>query len=205
VRRTFLGAAYVSPPREEFRDEHPLMNKLPHLPHPDSSPLDPQKFDEPLPESTLLRWTARLRLLTNGNVWRDLLAALGVACVLLTALLLGISKSGMVLVAGGSLFVGFVLLYVLIAAVIDRFGQFHATFVLTSRGVRSLAGRDLPFEQDVFIPYAHIAKIRLCDGSGSILVEGSLVEKPIRLYCTTENQDQVEEILREHCPSFIFA
>jgi len=206
------------------------MNKSPHLPRPDSCLLDSPEIDQAPPESILLSWRARVRWLTNGQVWRNVVAALGIACVLWTALLLSITKSGMALVAGGSPFAGFMLLFVLLAVVIDLFGRFHVRFVLTSQGVRSFserevraaadavfpvgmargkpgtvaAGRAVRCEQNIFIPYTHVAKIRLGEARHSILVEGSLIEKPIRLDCTAENYDQVEAILREHCPSFIF-
>jgi hypothetical protein len=117
------------------------------------------------------------------------------------------------------------LLYLLIAVVIDLCGGFKTTFALTTLGVRSIAGKgagyaaDAAFwtglltgkmgplgagalaksEQNVFLQYANIAKVKFNPRSRSILVKGGLVDKPIRLYCTAENYGSAEAIVREKC------
>jgi len=201
------------------------MNKLPHLPHPEKSPLD-----EPEPEAIHLTWQARIRLLANDHVWCNMLAAFGIACGLLTVLFLVISKSLMALAVGGGAFAGFMLLYLLIAMVIDLCGGFRVTFALTSLGVRSIAGQgvhhvaDAAFwagvlagkpgamgaglaaksEQNVFIPYASVTKIKPSPRSRTILVNGGFIDKPIQLYCTADNYALAEAILRECCPGVAF-
>ncbi|MDR3401334.1 MAG: hypothetical protein P4L99_02460 [Chthoniobacter sp.] len=201
------------------------MNNLPHLLHPEKTPLD-----EPEPEAILLTWQAHIRLLTNGHVWLNIFAAFGISCVLMTILFLVISKSIMAIAVGSVIFAGFMLLYLLIAIVIDLFGGFRTTFALTSQGVRSIAGKhaqhaaDAAFwagilagkpgaigaglgakaEQNVFIPYASVTKIKLSAQSRTILVKGGFVDKPIRLYCNAENHAHAEAILQEKCPGGAF-
>jgi len=196
------------------------MNQQPHLLHPKGFPLE-----EPEVESIHLAWPARIHLLTNGHVWLNMLAVLGISCGLMTILFLAISKSAMALAVGGAVFAGFMLLYLLIAVVIDLFGGFRTTFALTSRGVRSIAGRhaqhagDAAFwagiltgspgavaaglsaqsERNVFIPYASVTKIQPCPGSHTILVKGGYLDKPIRLYCAADNYAQAEALLRKQC------
>lgn len=176
-------------------------------------------------EQVLLAWDTRIKLLGNAHVWANILAAFGISSALLTILLLVISKSVGALAVGGGIFGGFMLLYLMIAVVIDLCGGFKTTFALTTLGVRSVAGKQAGYaadaafwaglltgklgamgagvlaksEQNVFLQYANIAKVKLRPRSRSILVKGGLVDKPIRLYCTAENYGRAGAILREKC------
>jgi len=182
------------------------------------------------PEQLWLAWEARIRVLLNPAVWGGVLAAFGISSCLLSVLMLFISKSPWALAIGGGLFLFFMVLFVLIGAVIDLFGGFRTTFALTTHGVRSIAGKgagraaDAAFwggvllgsaagagagllaksEQNVFIPYGEVTKVKIRSGRRYIVVKGGFMQKPIGLYCTPENFAQTEAILRQLCTAAQF-
>lgn len=184
----------------------------------------------PAPESgetVLVAWTTSIRLLTNAEVWRPVLLAFGISAAALGVLMTVISRSPQGMLVALAIFAFLMVLYVMIAVVIDLFGGLAATFALTSLGVRSRAGSGarsasaLAFwtgvlagkpglagagmlaetEQDVAIPYADVTSLRIEPTRRYVHVRGGLVSKPLGLYCTPENYDRVVAILNERCPS----
>lgn len=187
--------------------------------------------DPTSPEQLLLAWDGRIRMLLNPEAWGGLLAALGIPCGLLTALAYFVSKSSEALLFGGGIMLFFLVIIVLVGAVIDLGGGFRVKFALTTRGVRSLMGRGARTaadaaiwtgilsgslgavgggllaraEQNVFIPFADVRKVRLRPGRGFIRIKGGFLDKPIGLYCTKDRYAQAETILRQRCPGADFA
>ncbi len=176
-------------------------------------------------EELRLAWDNRIRILLNPSVWGGVLAAFGISTCLFTALMLAISKSPWALVVGGGIFTFFMAVFVVVGLAIDLFGGFRTTFALTTHGVRSIAGKgagraaDAAFwtgvllgsagaagagllaksERNVCIPYGEVTKVKFKPGRRYILVKGGFLQKPIGLYCTPENYDQAEAILRQEC------
>jgi hypothetical protein len=149
--------------------------------------------------------------------------AFGIPCVLLGIFLAVIAKRpefALIVPLGGmGILMG---IFVLVGVVIDLFGGFKVVFFLTSHGVRSVAGKGAKAaattafwmgaltgrpgvagagllaesEQNVFIPWQEVTKIKVKTWRRFILVKREWGYKPIGLYCTPENFPQVMEILR---------
>lgn len=175
------------------------------------------------PEQLHLTWETRIRLLANPSVWGSMLMVFGIPSVLLGIFLAFIAKRPefALLVPLGSLAV-LLGIYVLVAIVIDLFGGFKVVFFLTSQGVRSVAGKGAKAaataafwsgaltgnpgmagagllaesEQNVFIPWKDITKIKVKTWRRYILIKREWGDKPIALYCTPENFAQTMDILR---------
>jgi hypothetical protein len=148
----------------------------------------------------------------------------------MTGLFLAISKSPWALLVGAGVFAFLMAIFVVVGLVIDLFGGFRTTFALTTTGVRSIAGKgagraaDTAFwagvlagsasvagagmlaksEQNVFIAFRDVTKVKLRPGRRYILVKGGFVQKPIALYCLPDNYPQAEAILRQQCPGAKF-
>lgn len=176
-------------------------------------------------EQVLMTWPARIRVLANASVWSGMAMALGIPGVALGILVAVISKRPeyALLVPAVVLSVTFAI-FILVGVVIDLFGGFQVTFVLTTDGVRSLSGKGARAastaavvvgvlagsagaagagllarsEQDVFIAWKDVSKIRPNLKRRYILVKGGWADKPIGLYCTAENFDAVMRIVQDH-------
>jgi hypothetical protein len=182
------------------------------------------------PEQLLLTWEGRIRLLANSGVWKSILMAFGIPSMLLGVLVGFVTKRpeyglAVPLVAMAVLLT----IYLLVAAVIDLFGGFKVTFFLTTRGVRSVLGRGpqavsttailmglftgkhggvatgvlAKSEQNVFIPWTDITKIKVSPGRRSILIKREWGYKPIELYCTPDNFPEAMTILRQYAGNLV--
>ena len=175
------------------------------------------------PEQLHLTWETRIRILTNPTVWTSMLLALGIPGVLLGIFVAVIAKRPeyALLVPLGLLSILFGI-FIMVGLVIDLFGGFKAVFFLTSHGVRSVAGKGAKAastaaalagifsgnpglagagllaesEQNVFIPWKDITKLKVKTWRRFIMVKREWGYKPIGLYCTPENFSQVMEIFR---------
>jgi hypothetical protein len=182
-------------------------------------------------EVVLRSWQARVRVLTNPAAWRGILLCLGISSLLLGILLIFISKSLKGLLVAALIFGGLMFLFVLIGGIIDIFGGFRVHFILTSLGVRSISGKGAKAsanaaiiggiltgsfgamgagslarsEQNVFIPYGEVTKVRISSRRQYILVKGGLQQKPIGLYCNKNTFTDILALIRERCPSAQFA
>ena len=198
----------------------------PFVAAPDSQPGEFDTEDERI----LLTWNARIRVLFNPSVWGGLLAAVGIPSVFLSLLMFSVSRQADSLLFGVVIFTGVMVMFVVITAVIDLFGGFRVVFALTTNGVRSVSGKGAKAaastafwaglllgkasvagtgllaesEQDVFIPYSEVTKVKVRPGRRYILVKGGFLQKPIGLYCTPENFAQAEAFIRQHCPTSRF-
>lgn len=175
------------------------------------------------PEGVLLVWESRIRVLANRNIWTSMLVVLGIPSVLLGVLIAFAAEQVelAVYVPLGFMAVSFGI-FVLVGLAIDLFGGFRATFILTTEGVRSIAGKGAKAaanaailagaltgrpgvagagflaksEQNVFIPWKNVksAKVR----GRYVLIKGPWGDKPIGLYCTPENFAQVQDIVARY-------
>lgn len=180
---------------------------------------------EPTPEqeTVLQTWDARVRVLTNPSAWFGVSVSLGGGALVLGILFLFISKSPKGLLVAAAIFCGLMLLFVLIAGVIDLFGGFRVRFILTDQGVRSRTGAGAKAaaeaalvggiltgshaaiavgtaarsEQDVFISWGEISRVKVSERRRYVLVKGSMLQKPVGLYCTADNFATVLGTLRE--------
>lgn len=177
----------------------------------------------PAPEQAYLTWETRIKVLANPSIWLSLLMAFGIPSVLLGILIGVIAKNPVYallipLVGTG----GFLLIFVLVGLVIDLFGGFKVIFALTTHGVRSMSGKVAKAtsaaavltgimtgnlgamgagllaesEQNVFIPWGAVTKVKVAAGRRVLTVKREWGFKPIALYCTRENYAQVLEIFR---------
>lgn len=178
-------------------------------------------------EIHLLTWNSRIKVLFNPSAWRGVSLAFGVGAVLLAILFSAITQSMAGFYLGAGLFAGFMVIFLIVACFIDLFGGFHARFTLTSLGVHSQSGKGAKAaadaavlvgalsgnlsamgagklaraEQDVFIPFESITKVRANTKRRSILIKGSWWDKPINLVCDENNFDEVIRILKVNCHS----
>jgi len=179
--------------------------------------------DTSLPEQVYLTWETHIKVLNNPGIWSSMLMALGIPSVLLGILVGVVARNALYalmipLVAGG----GLLLIFVFVGIVIDLFGGFKVIFVLSSYGVRSLSGKVAKAtatvtmiagllggsttafasgalaesEQNVFIPWDAITSVKHKASRRFLLIKRAWGYKPIGLYCTPENHQQVLELVR---------
>ena len=175
------------------------------------------------PEQLHLTWETRIRVLTNPNVWFSMLLALGIPSVLLGILFAFLAKRPVyaLLVPLVSMSVLFGI-FILVALVIDLFGGFKAIFFLTTHGVRSVSGKGAraastaavvmgvlagnasavgagllaESEQNVFIAWKDITRLKVKARRRFVLIKREWGFKPIGLYCLPANFQQVLDIFR---------
>jgi len=178
-------------------------------------------------ETVALAWEARVRVLTNRSAWTSMGLAVGIPALLLAALMAVITRSVAGVALAAVAFAVILVIFVLVAGVIDAFGGFRVGFVLSSRGVRSTSGKAsraavaaaqvggllsgkpgllgsgllARSEQDVFIPYPQVTRLKVNARRRYVVVRGDWAQKPIGLYCTAENFPEVLRLLRENCPA----
>jgi len=182
-------------------------------------------------EVVLHTWEARVRVLSNPSAWSGITLSLGGGALGLGILFVAISKSVAGLYVAGAIFGGLMLVFVLVGGVIDLCGGFRVRFAITSRGVRSVSGKGARAaanaalvggiitgsltgmaagqlarsEQDVFIPYGEVTKVKVSGWRRYILVKGHWGQKPIGLSCRIDDFSQILHILRERCSSVQFS
>lgn len=184
-----------------------------------------------IPEEVVLcSWEAAVRVLSNPSAWRGVALSLGGGALGLGILFTFISKSIKGLYLGAGLFGGLMFIFVLVGGIIDIFGGFRVNFILTSQGVRSISGKGAKAaaqtaviggilagsltgmaagtaaksEQNVFILYSEVTKVKVNSRRRYILVKGDWSQKPIGLYCNKENFTGVLHLLQERCSSSQF-
>jgi hypothetical protein len=181
-------------------------------------------------EVVLHSWEARVHVLSNPAAWRGVAVSLGAGAFGLAVLFTIISKSMAGLYLGAGLFGGLMFVFVLVGAAIDLFGGFRTRFALTSYGVRSASGKGARAaattavvggiltgsltgmttgamarsEQDVFIPYGEVTKVKVNKRRQYITVRGSWSQKPIGLYCRNDDFASILHLLEKNCPSARF-
>ena len=127
----------------------------------------------------------------------------------------------------GGLFVFFAVIWAAVGAVFDIAGGFHASYTITSKGIyfssgktekdiadavtvlgilsgsagRTGAGLLARSEQDAFIGWSEVRKVKIREGKCYIFVRKGFGSKPIGLYCTEENFRPVLQAIRSHSPS----
>jgi hypothetical protein len=180
-----------------------------------------------LEESVLYSWDASVRVLSDPSAWRGVVLSLGGGALALGILFTFISKSVKGLYLATGLFGGLMLIFVVVGAIIDIFGGFRINFMLTSKSVRSMSGKGAKSaanaavvggilaghlaglaagslarsEQNVFILYNEVTKVKVNSRRRYILVKGDWSQKPIGLYCNEDNFTGVLHLLRERCSS----
>ncbi len=196
------------------------------------SGLDPERRDvDASGEQVLLTWPARVRVLTNPMVWAALLLAGGCGALVVGMVTAIASRSLAGLLLGAGVLALFLGLFVVIGLVVDLCGGFRVVFALTTAGVRSASGKGARSaaataavggalagnlaaagagllaagEQDVFIPYQAVTRVKVSEGRRYVLVKGGFGDKPIGLYCTAETLPQVVAELRQRCPGAAFS
>ena len=175
------------------------------------------------PDRPLLSWETRIKLLTNGQLWSTLLMVFGLSSALLGVLVGFITKNPLYGAAAPAIGIGgFIAVYLPIALVIDLIGGFAVVFVLSEQGARSLSGKlaknltgaavltsllagksgamgaalMAESEQNVFIPWSAVTKVTVKPGRRYVELKREWGFKPIGLYCTRENYEQVLETVR---------
>jgi len=169
-------------------------------------------------------------VLTNPAAWNGAVLSFGAGALFLGILFSLVAQSFKGLLLAGALFGGFMVLFIMIGAVIDLFGGFRVQFILSTLGLRSLSGKAAKAassaaviggvlagnlaavgagqlaksEQNVFIPYPEVTKVVINARRRYIEVKGSLMQKPIGLYCNQDNFDDVLQSLRKRCGSAQF-
>lgn len=175
------------------------------------------------PEQVYLTWETRIKLLNNAGIWSSMLMVFGIPSVLLGILFGVIAENAVyvVLVPLGATG-GLLLIFVGVGLIIDLFGGFKVIFILSQSGVRSLSGKAAKAtatatmiagllagstttfatgalaasEQNVFIPWDAITSVKHKVSRRFLLIKRSWGYKPIGLYCTPENHQQVLELVR---------
>jgi len=181
-------------------------------------------------EVVLHSWEASVHVLTNPSAWSGVALSLGGGALGLGILFTFISKSIKGLYVAAAIFGGLMSIFVLVGGIIDIFGGFRVNFILTNLGLRSISGKGAraaagaavvggilagnltaigagklaESEQNVFIPYNEVTKVKVKSRRRYILVKGDWSQKPIGLYCTQDNFTGVIQLLQEQCSSIQF-
>lgn len=181
-------------------------------------------------EVVLHSWKASVRVLTNPSAWSGVTLSLGGGALALGILFTFISKSIKGLYLAAAIFGGLMSIFVLVGGIIDIFGGFRVNFILTNLGLRSISGKGAKAaagaavvggilagnlaaigvgkiaesEQNVFIPYKEVTKVKVSYRRRYILAKGDWSQKPIGLYCNKENFASVLSLLQENCSSAQF-
>jgi len=181
-------------------------------------------------ESVLYTWKTSVHVLSNPSAWSGVSISLGGGALLLALLFCVISKSFKGIYLGAAIFAGLMIIFIVVGGVIDLFGGFRVQFIVSSLGIRSLSGKGAKAaagaavvggiltgnpaaagagklaesEQDVFIPYPEIKRIKVSQRRRYILVKGGWAQKPIGLYCNPDDFSAICDLLRRQCPSAQF-
>jgi hypothetical protein len=181
-------------------------------------------------EAVLCSWEASVRVLSNPSAWRGVALSLGGGALALGILFSFISKSLKGFYLASALFGGLMFIFILIGGVIDIWGGFRVNFIITSKGLRSMSGKGAraaaktaiiggiltgnlvgmaagslaESEQNVFIPYGEVTRVKVNSRRRYILVKGDWSQKPIGLYCNKDNFSAVLQLLQERCSSAQF-
>jgi hypothetical protein len=181
-------------------------------------------------EIVLYSWDASVHVLSNPSAWSGVSLSLGGGALGLGILFTFITESIKGLCFGAALFGGLMLIFVVIGAVIDLFGGFKVNFIISNLGVRSISGKGAraaanaavvggilagnltgmaagelaKSEQNVFIRYNEVAKVKVNSRRRYILVKGDWSQKPIGLYCNKDNFNDILRLLQERCSSAQF-
>lgn len=174
-------------------------------------------------QQVLLEWPARVPVLRNRNLWFNVCIGFGIPSIVIGSFF-GWGDSlvtGLKFSAGFLVF--FLMLFVVIGGVIDLLGGFRVLFRLTDAGVESLAGKASSRagriasvggflagsmgavgaglaareEAHVFISWDEVQSTKVNERTGYVLVKAGFFSKPIGLYCTPENFQQVLKIVQE--------
>ena len=182
-------------------------------------------------EESLFSWKSRIKMLFNPILWRSFLFVFGISILLLGIFFVVISGNfrNTLLLMGG-LFVFFAVIWAVVGVVFDLAGGFHASYVITSRGIyfssgkaekdiadavavigilsgsagRAGAGLLARSEQDAFIGWSEVRKVKVSEGKRYILVKKGFGSKPVGLYCTEDNFGPVLQTIRSKSPSAHF-
>jgi len=175
-------------------------------------------------EENLITWDSRIKMLFNPILWGNFLLVFGLPIVILSLLLIFITdiKTTSMFMAGVGIFIFFGVIWAITGLVIDLAGGFHATYEVTSKGIyfssgstakkavnaiaiigvlsrsASVAGAGLlaRSEQDQFIRWDEIKKVKVRRGNRYIFVKKGFGSKPIGLYCTEENFEEVLKLIQ---------
>lgn len=173
-------------------------------------------------EQILFQWGHSIKMLFNPVLWGSFAACFGIPAVLLG---LGLSFTGHLNAAilfPAGLIAFFAVIWFITGIVIDIGGGFLSSFVITPKGiyfssgpvakkvadtatvVGALTGSALGAgtgllarsEQDSFIEWSAIKKVKVRKGMRYIFVRGGFGSKPIGLYCNKENFEDVLKLVQ---------
>lgn len=169
----------------------------------------------------LAQWDFRIPILSNRVLMRDLELAFGIPILFMGLFLAVIAKPVVALVVSACL-VGLFFVGLLIANLVLG-GAYNATFFLTTDGVCFLSGKreqtiaDIVsaggviagslttvgagllarLEKVLFIAWKDVSSAKVSEKHRVITVRSLSSIKPIAIYCTPENFQQVQSIVRE--------
>lgn len=166
-------------------------------------------------------------MLCNPILWGNFLLVFGLPISTLSLFIVLISdiKTTSMFIAGAGVFIFFGVIWAIVGLFIDLGGGFHATYQLTSKGIYFSSGRTAKktanaiaiigalirsasvagagllarSEQDQFIRWNEIKKVKVRRGSRYIFVRKGFGSKPVGLYCTEENFNNVLKLIQDRC------
>lgn len=176
-------------------------------------------------EKILFQWNYRIKMLFNPILWKNFVLVFGLPIFLLGVAFMMTGKVMASLFFMGGAFVFFALVWGIAGVVIDLAGGFHASFLITSNGIAFTSGKSektvadsvavigalagsasaagagllAKSEQDAFIGWDEIRKVKVRKGMRYILIRKGFGSKPIGLYCTAENFSGILELVKTKC------
>jgi hypothetical protein len=185
---------------------------------------DPARVAPEAPaEAALVAWDTRIHILNNPTLWSQILIAVGIPSLLLGVLVAFVAEdAGFALMFPLIIMSVMLVIFALAGLIIDLLGGFRVRFLLTGEGVRSLSGGGARAastaavaagllagsasvagagllarsEQDVFIPWGAITRVRVNARRRIVTIRAGWLDKPIALYCTLDNFGEVMDVLR---------
>lgn len=178
-------------------------------------------------EPLLLQWSYNIKMLFSARMWKTFLFIFGIPLLLLGTFLMFVAKvsDGLIAIFGGFAF--FTVLWTITGVIVYLFGGFKAIYTVTNKGVYFASGKGTRntvkavtligvlagkpgmvasgmlagSEQDIFIAWSDIAKVKISEKGRFIEIRSRRAIKPIGLYCTAETFSPMRDLIRSKAPA----
>ena len=173
-------------------------------------------------EKILFQWDHSIKMLLNPVLWGNFFACFGIPAVILGIFFSFSGKPQVAILFPAALMAFFAVIWIISGIVIDLGGGFRSSFTITAKGIyfasgpgartaadtatvvgvltgsslRAGAGFLAREEQDSFIAWEEINKVKVRNGMRYIFVRGGFGSKPIGMYCHKENFEQVLKLVQ---------
>ena len=173
-------------------------------------------------EEILFKWDHNIKMLFNATLWKTFFMIFGIPITLIGLFLKFVGKVHPVLLPMAGIFAFFFVIWIIAGIMIDLMGGFYAKYVITSKGIYFASGKKeraiadaatvvgvlagslgatgagmlARSEQDAFVEWTKVKKVKVNAGSRYVFIREGFGNKPIGLYCNKENFEQVRALVQ---------